>query len=105
MDKNLATLAAHRFSHAADSLVDACRKLEQCGMEDEPIERLLQALEEVTHKVHQMHAPDERVKFEIADLASPTAWSIAAQRANAMAEAGAYDGELPNDPPGPPHVH
>lgn len=107
MDERLKTEAAHRFSQAADALVDACRKLEQCGMEDEPIEQLLQALETVTHRVHQMHPPDERLKFETADLASPAAWHIAARLAAARADAcgcGDASGELPNDPPGPPRV-
>ncbi len=103
MDRNLATEAAHEFARAADALVDACRKLEQCGMEDEPIEQLYQALEAVTHRVHRLHPPDARVTFEKADLASPPAWHIAARLAAERAEMGRpHPGELPNDPPGPP---
>ena len=78
MDEKLATQAAHQFSQAADALVDACRKLEQCGVQDEPIEHLLQALEVVTHRVHQLHPPDERIKFETADDLGPPAYRIAA---------------------------
>lgn len=102
MSENMRKDAARRFSHAADALVDACRKLEQCGMDDEPIERLLQSLEEVTHQVHRMHPPDERVKLETADLASPPVWHIAARIANERAEAG-----LPNEgfDKNPPPIH
>jgi hypothetical protein len=71
MDENLTAQAARRFSAAADDLVGACRLLESCGIEDEPVERLLQALEAVTQRVHQMHPPEERVQFEPADLARP----------------------------------
>lgn len=63
--------AARRFSSAADAMVDACRLLEQCGMDDEPIEDLLQALEAVTRRVHRMHLPDDRVQLEPADAAAP----------------------------------
>ncbi|MDF2627425.1 MAG: hypothetical protein K0R39_1256 [Symbiobacteriaceae bacterium] len=61
MDENLTAQAARQFSAAADALVDACRSLESCGIEDEPVERLLQALEAVTQRVHHMHPPEERV--------------------------------------------
>lgn len=71
MDENLTAQAARRFSAAADDLVDACRMLESCGIDDEPVELLLQALEAVTQKVHQLHPPEERVQFEPADLARP----------------------------------
>ncbi|MGE5674098.1 MAG: hypothetical protein ACM3XM_09430 [Mycobacterium leprae] len=70
MDESFAAAAAHQFSQAADALVDACRKLEQCGLADEPIEGLLQALEVVTHQVHQFHTPDERLQVEPADSAT-----------------------------------
>ncbi|MFZ5814346.1 MAG: hypothetical protein ACOY93_03480 [Bacillota bacterium] len=63
--------AARQFSQAADSLVDACRRLEQLGLADPPIERLLQALEAVTHQVHRMHTPDQRIQIEPADMAVP----------------------------------
>lgn len=71
MDGNRKAEAARRFSHAADALVDACRLLEQCGMEDEPVEQLLQALEGLTHQVHQMQPPEERLQFDPADQAIP----------------------------------
>jgi hypothetical protein len=80
MDQNLAAEAAHRFSNAADAMTDACRMLEQCGIQDEPVERLLQALEEVTHRVHRMHPPEERLQIEPADAAI-AACRIAAQQA------------------------
>lgn len=63
--------AAHQFSQAADRLVDACRQLEQCGVDDPPIERLLQALEAVTRQVHQLNPPTERIQTEPADQAVP----------------------------------
>jgi hypothetical protein len=81
MEDRFVTETAHQFSQAADSLVNVCRKLEQCGVADEPIEDLLQALEWVTHQVHQLHQPDERFKFEVADLAAPAACHIAARQA------------------------
>ncbi|MFZ5825131.1 MAG: hypothetical protein ACOY94_12460 [Bacillota bacterium] len=71
MSEQMRAEAARQFSQAADLLVDACRKLEQLGMEDPPVERLLQALEDVTHRVHQMHPPEERVQIEPADMAIP----------------------------------
>lgn len=71
MTADMKAEAARRFSSAADSLVDACRLLEQCGMADEPVERLLQALEGVTQQVHQMHPPEERYKFEASDVIVP----------------------------------
>lgn len=85
MEENQKERAARHFSHAADALVDACRQLEQCGMEDEPVERLLQALETVTHKVHQMVPPPERVQIESADIAT-MGCRIAAQQAPAERE-------------------
>jgi len=63
--------AARRFSQAADALVDACQRLERCGMADPPVERLLQALEAVTWRVHAMHPPEERIQIEPADQAIP----------------------------------
>jgi|GEM_PF-4645178 len=80
MDKTMVASAARDFGQASDALVDACRRLEQCGIEDEPVERLLQALEEVTRHVHQMHPPEERVQFEPADLAGAPACLNAAGR-------------------------
>ncbi|HYF95950.1 MAG TPA: hypothetical protein VD969_27370 [Symbiobacteriaceae bacterium] len=71
MDEKLIAQAARQFSAAADTLVGVCRLLESCGMEDEPVERLLLALEDVTRKVHAMHPPDDRLQFEPADLARP----------------------------------
>jgi len=71
MTDELRADAARRFSQAADALVDACQRLEQCGVADPPIERLLQALEDVTHRVHQLHPPEERVQIEPADQAIP----------------------------------
>jgi uncharacterized membrane protein len=71
MREQLRAEAARQFSQAADMLVDACRQLEQCGVDDPPIERLLQALEEVTRQVHQMHPPPERIQTEPADQAIP----------------------------------
>ncbi|HWI61381.1 MAG TPA: hypothetical protein VNT75_06075 [Symbiobacteriaceae bacterium] len=71
MDEKLTAQAARQFSQAADALVGACRLLESCGIDDKPVERLLQALEDVTHQVHQMHPPEDRVQFEPADLARP----------------------------------
>lgn len=71
MSEQMRAEAARQFSQAADSLVEACRQLEQCGMEDPPVERLLQALEDVTHKVHQMHPPEDRIQIEPADQAVP----------------------------------
>lgn len=96
MDENLKEEAARRFSQAADSLVDACRKLEQCGIPDPPIDRLLQALDDVTQQVHKMHPPDDRFKFEMADLAIPGC-RIAAYDARARAEAGG-NGDLGKTP-------
>lgn len=65
-------VAARQFSQAADLLVDACRKLESCGIDDPPIDRLLRALDDVTSQVHQMHPPEERLQpFEPADQAVP----------------------------------
>lgn len=64
MSEEFRAEAARQFSQAADSLVDACRRLEQCGLADPPIERLLRALEDVTHQVHQMHPPGERIQTE-----------------------------------------
>jgi hypothetical protein len=81
MDQTLTAEAAHRFSQAADALTDACRMLEQCGIEDEPVERLLQALEAVTHRVHRMHPPEERLQIEPADQAVPGCRIAAAQEA------------------------
>lgn len=80
MDQTRTADAAHRFSQAADAMVDACRMLEQCGIEDEPVERLLQAMEAVTQRVHRMHPPEERVQIEPADVATPGC-RIAAQHA------------------------
>lgn len=71
MSDELRAEAARRFSQAADALVDACRRLEECGVADPPIERLLQALEDVTNRVHQLHPPQERVQIEPADQAIP----------------------------------
>jgi hypothetical protein len=71
MTEEMHKQAARQFSQAADSLVEACRRLEQCGLQDPPIERLLQALEDVTQQVHQMHPPEERVQTEPADQAIP----------------------------------
>ncbi|HWI52801.1 MAG TPA: hypothetical protein VNT01_11750 [Symbiobacteriaceae bacterium] len=71
MDKALTAEAARLFSQAADDLVDACRLLESSGIADEPVERLLLALEDVTKEVHQMHRPEERIQLEPADLARP----------------------------------
>lgn len=71
MDKELAAEAARLFSQAADDLVDACRLLEICGVADEPVERLLLALEDVTQQVHRLHPPDDRMALEPADLARP----------------------------------
>lgn len=76
--------AARRFSEAADAMVDACRLLEQCGVADEPVERLLQAMETVTHQVHRLHPPDQRlITDEPADAAIPGCRIAAAE-----AEAG-----------------
>lgn len=69
--QDLRAEAAHRFSQAADALVSACRQLEQCGIPDEPVEAVLQALEGLTHQVHQLHPPDERVQREPADAIQP----------------------------------
>lgn len=85
MDQHLVREAARSFGKAADQLVDACRLLEQYGMDDQPVERLLQALEEVTHQVHRMHPPEERVQFEPADLAVPPC-RVAAQEEAAEAQ-------------------
>lgn len=71
--------AARRFSLAADALVDACSALEQCGIDDEPVEQLLQALEAVTHRVHRMVPPPQRIQTEPADQAI-LACRIAAQQ-------------------------
>lgn len=72
MDDNLKARAAERFSGAADALVDACRMLEQCGIDDRPLEQLLQALETVTQHVHRIHPPRERlIPDEPADMAIP----------------------------------
>ncbi len=71
MSKEMRAEAARHFSQAADQLVDACRKLEQLGMDDPPIEGLLQALERVTQRVHQMHPPEDRIQIEPADMAIP----------------------------------
>ena len=81
MEETPKARAARAFSQAADALVDACRQLEQCGIQDEPVEQLLQALESVTHKVHQMVPPPQRVQMEPADAAS-MGCRIAAQQAN-----------------------
>lgn len=81
MDDAIKAEAARQFSQAADMLVDACRKLEQHGMADPPVERLLQALEAVTHQVHQLYPPPERLQFEAADLAGPMAYRLAAHLA------------------------
>lgn len=71
MDTVLVSEAARRFGKAADAMVGACRMLESCGIKDEPVERLLLALEDLTRHVHQMHAPEDRLQFEAADLARP----------------------------------
>lgn len=72
LEANMKADAAKRFSQAADAMVDACRRLEQCGVDDEPIEYLLRAIETVTHRVHRMHPPEERLMpFEPADAAIP----------------------------------
>lgn len=63
--------AARQFGQAADLLVDACRQLEQYGLDDPPVERLYQALEEVTQRVHRMQPPEARLQREPADLAVP----------------------------------
>ena len=80
-DHNFRSQAARRFSESADALVNACRLLEQCGIKDEPVEQLLQALERVTQQVHRMHPPEERIQFEPADSAIP-ACRIAAHQEN-----------------------
>ncbi len=71
MEKQLRAEAAQKFGEAADAMVEAVRLLESCGLDDEPIEQMLQALEAVTHKVHQMVPPPERVQTEPADQVVP----------------------------------
>jgi cation transport regulator ChaC len=71
MEETLTARAARQFGDAADALVDGCRMLEQCGIDDEPVERLLLALEDVTRIVHQMHPPEARLQTEPADIARP----------------------------------
>jgi hypothetical protein len=105
LDDEVLTEAAHDFSRAADLLVDALRRLESCGLDDPPSDRLMRALDDVTHMVHQMHPPDERIKFEAADIA-PMVCRIAGRRAHARVKANVPSpGELPNDIPNFPQVH
>jgi hypothetical protein len=81
MEESQKERAARHFSQAADALVNACRELEQCGIQDEPVEQLLQALEGVTRNVHEMVPPPERVQIEPADVAT-MGCRIAAQQEN-----------------------
>lgn len=99
MSEQMRAEAAHQFSRAADSLVDACRKLEQLGMEDPPVEWLLQALEDVTHRVHQIHPPEERIQTEPADMAIPGC------RIAALAADAAEDAKGPTNCTLPPPDH
>ena len=71
LSEKLTAQAARQFSDAADAMVNACRLLESCGIDDKPVERLLQALEDVTQQVHQLHPPEDRLQIEPADLARP----------------------------------
>lgn len=81
MDEHLAAQVVHQFSAAADSLVDACRQLEEMGIPDEPVELLLMSLDVVTQEVHRLYPPDEEVKMEPADLAAPPPCRVAARTA------------------------
>lgn len=63
--------AVERYRQAADLATEACRLLEQAGVDEAPIERFYQAMDALTRHVNRLVPPPGLRPLEPADAARP----------------------------------